>query len=501
MANNSIKFTFYGRRQELRQLDEFLDSDGAGFTHLRGRRRIGKTELLKRVQAKRSNCFYFMGRDREANRLTLKRFAREWDAFMGERRLQRLKVSELNWDELFREVGQHAALATQGAPFILLLDEVQWLAKRGIGLGGLIKEHWADWKKTGRFKLILSGSSNRFFQEQTDGEEAILRGLRTYATITVRPFTLVEVKQYYFPAWTDEEVCLIYMMLGGVPYYLENIHADDNFIRAVNRSIFCRGGIFLEEVDAILKLEVARDTARKRVVEILASLGPDGATEAAITERTGEQQSYVHKILGRLQNYGLVHEREPFGERKKNRAGVRYHMRDFYLNFYFQILRPFESRIRGNAQGMLFSPEVIGSGEGYYIRDFSGKAFELLIAHVIGEGRDDESQRTQPIFGKLGLRSGRYSWGTYWKPGKAQIDLVVEGKDDREIRIIEAKWISRAVHADSTYLEEVLGKLYPTRDATWRQSHHLALSKGFSAGFRDKAAGKGVRIIELGDLF
>lgn len=482
-------------------MGEFLGSEGAGFTHVRGRRRIGKTELLKRVQADQPNCFYFMGRDREANRLTLKRFAREWDAFVGKRRLQRLKAADLNWDELFREVGDHAALSMPDAPFILMLDEVQWLAKRGIGFSGLIKEHWADWKKTGRFKLILSGSSNRFFQEQTDGAEAILRGLRTHATITVRPFTLVEVRQYYFPAWTDEEVCLIYMMLGGVPYYLENIQADGNFIRAVNRSIFCRGGIFLEEVDAILRLEVARDTARKRVVEILASLGQDGATEAAIAERTGEEQSYVHKILGWLQSYKLVYERGPFGERKKNRAGVRYHMRDFYLNFYFQILRPFESRIRGNAQGMIFSPEVVGSGEGYYIRDFSGKAFELLVGYVVGEGRDDESLRTQPLFDKLGLCSGRYAWGTYWRPGKTQIDLVVEGKDDREIRIIEAKWISRAVHAGSTYPEQVLGKVYPTRGATWRQSRYLALSKGFSVGFRDKAADKGVRIIELGDLF
>jgi predicted AAA+ superfamily ATPase len=493
---------FYGRQRETGQLGLFLDAQGPGFTHLRGRRRIGKTELLKRIRDSRNNCFYFAGRDDENNRSTMKRFAKAWDAFVGERRLTRLRLAELSWDELFEEIGRHLAATSGAGPTILLLDEVQWLSKKGLGFCSVLKEHWGEWKKHGAIKLVIAGSSNRFFHEHTDGEMAVLRGLRTHATIWVRPFTLAEVKQHYFPEWTDEEVCLVYMMLGGVPYYLENVASDANFIRAVNKSIFCRGGIFLEEVDDLLKLEASQTGARARVKQILGSLGQDGATEATVVTRTGLSQAYVHATLERLLDYDLVHERRPLGRRKSNRSGVRFYMDDFYLNFYFQVLRPLESRIRGNERGLLFAAEVLGSKEGYYIPDFTGKAFELLIANTVKEGCHDESARTQRVFDKLGLRSGRYEWGTYWEQGRTQIDLVVAGLDDREFRIIEAKWISRNVDIASTYLDQLLDKRFDvSARRSWRRSDYLALSRGFSTGFRDSATARGVRIIDLADLF
>lgn len=493
-------FTFHGRHEELSRIEAFVEEDGAGLTHVRGRRRIGKTELLGRVRSNHANSFYFMGRDDESNRETMKRFAAEWDRFAGQRWLTRLRISELTWDEIFRQVGSHAA--ADGASFLLLLDEVQWLAPRGAGFCGMLKEHWTEWKRPGRFKLLLSGSSNRFFHRYTDGEQAILRGLRTHATIWVRPFSLAEIREYYFPDWTDEEICLIAMMVGGVPYYLEQVRPDSNFIRAVNHSMFCRDTIFLEEVDAILKLETTRTGARKRVKDLLACLGPDGKTEATIIRQTGMAQDTVHRILERLLDYGLIRERRPLGRVKKNRSGVRFHMDDFYLNLYFQVLAPLEARIRGNERGLLFPAEVLGSRDGYYIPGFTGKAFELLLAHLLEEGQDDESLRTQALFEKLGLRSGRYRVGTYWEPGKTQIDLVVEGLDDREIRIIEARWIARDPDASSGLLEQVQRKVHrPSEPGSWRTSRHLALSRAGSSGFRREAREQGVGLIGLEDLF
>ncbi len=495
-------FEFYGRERELGQITSFLEQRGAGFTYLRGRRRIGKTEILKRVRDEQKRCFFFMGRADENNRTLLKRFAHEWDAYTGERRLTRLKVSELSWDETLAEVGRGAARTTGKTPFVLLLDEIQWMSKKGVGFCGLLKEKWAEWRKLDRFKLIISGSSNRFFHQNVEGEMAILRGLQTHATIWVRPFTLSEVRKHYFSCWTDEEVCLIYMMLGGVPYYLENVSEDPNFIRAVNSSIFCRGGIYLEEVDSVLKLETTKETARRHVKEILGSLGQDGATESTIVKKTGFRQDSVHKTLKGLLDHGLIRERWPFGAAKKNRSGVRFYMDDFYLNFYFQILRPLESRIRGNERGLLFPAEVLGSDEGYYLRDFTGKAFELLIANIVKEGCEDESARTQRLFEKLALPVGPYVWGTYWLPRRTQIDLCISGLADRELRIIEAKWISRTVDASSDFPEQVLGKRISSgARSSWRRRCFLALSKGFSRGFARRAAKESVSIIELEDLF
>jgi uncharacterized protein len=495
-------FTFHGRQEELRRIESFLEDDGPGLTHVRGRRRIGKTEILKRTQANHPNSFYFMGRDDESNRAAMRRFAAEWDRFVDRRWLTRLRNSELTWDEIFRQVGDHAASSPAAPPFLLLLDEVQWLAQRGAGFCGLLKDHWTEWKRPGRFKLLMSGSSNRFFHRFTDGEQAILRGLRTHATIWVRPFSLTEIREYYFQDWTDEEICLVAMMVGGVPYYLEQFRHESNFIRTVNRSMFCRDTIFLEEVDAILKLETTRTGARKRVKDVLACLGPDGTTEAIIIRRTGMAQDTVHRILERLLDYGLVRERRPLGKVKKNRSGVRLYMDDFYLNLYFQVLAPLQARIRGNERGLLFPAEVLGSRAGYTIPGFSGKAFELLLLRLLEQGQDDESMRTAPLFDKLGLRSGRYRVGTYWEAGTTQIDLVVEGLDDREVRIIEAKWIARDPDASSALLDQLRRKVHrPSEPGSWRTSRHLALSRRGSTGFRREARAGGVGLIELADLF
>lgn len=105
-------------------------------------------------------------------------------------------------------------------------------------------------------------------------------------------------------------------------------------------------------------------------------------------------------------------------------------------------------------------------------------------------------------FDKLALLSGRYEWGTYWKPGVTQIDLVVAGEDDREVRIIEAKWTSRRIDAASDLPDQLLDKRYEgERRKTWRQSRHIALSSGYTPGFAKRARDQGIGIIELADLF
>jgi hypothetical protein len=463
---------------------------------------VGKTELLKKVRDSRKNTFYFMGRDDESNHEALKRFARDWDAFTSQRDLVRLRQVELNWDECFRAILRHITASEKKAPLLCVFDEVQWLAKKGSGFCGLLKEHWAEWKKQGNPKLILSGSSNSFFHRYVDGDTAVLRGLRTHATIWVNPFTLSEVRRYYFPSWTDEELCLLYMMIGGVPYYLENVRGQRNFIRTVNESFFTSGGIFLEEVDALLKLEAATSGARIRIKEILACLGQDGSLESSIVKKTGYAQDYVHKVLDRLLDYGIVHERRPLEGVKNNRSGVRYYMDDFYLNFYFQVLRPMESKIRGNDNGQLFSTGVVKSKNGYYIPNFSGKAFELLIGDILRSGCADESRRTQNIFARLSLKKGSYEWGTYWKQGETQIDLVVAGLDDRELRIVETKWIGGAPSDTAAVASQVVSKLYDSgKWKSWHRSHYLVVSGKATESLRTKSAAQGVSVVSLADLF
>ena len=178
-------YSFIGRDAEQARLIRFLERPGAGFTHLRGRRRVGKTELLRRVSDAVPRTFFFMGRHDESNRAAMKRWAGAWDEFVGQRRLSRLRVSELTWDDLLGDVARYADSLPGASSVALILDEVQWLAGPRTGFCGLLEECWGEWRKLGKVKVVLCGSSNRFFHDWTDGEAAVLRGLRTHASIEV----------------------------------------------------------------------------------------------------------------------------------------------------------------------------------------------------------------------------------------------------------------------------------------------------------------------------
>ena len=287
------------------------------------------------------------------------------------------------------------------------------------------------------------------------------------------------------------------MMVGGVPYYLNQIPTAKNFINSINKAFFTSSTIFFDELDEVINLEFNK-SSRKKVRKILAALGQQGKTIAAISRSTGIPESSVHESIGKLLDYGLVFEKTLMGASpKKNRAGSIYYIQDFYLNFYFQVLDALEPQVRDNKRFNIFAT-LLSSREGYYISGFSGLAFELLIESVI----DCRAGSTmgEGIFDKLGIPERGYDWGHYWAQGVTQVDLVVESAKDRESRVLEAKWIARKADVTRGYLEQVCQKGYrPPRG--FRLSFYLVMSKPPTKGLREAARDLEVQIVGLEDLF
>lgn len=484
---------FWGRREQLQEIQHFVDKPGAGFTFLRGRRRVGKSSVLQKVKREKKNCFYFMGAE-DANDLnTRKNFADEWAKFSGENTLRELATPFLTWQRIFSAVTEYAR--RQPRKLILLIDEIQWLVKKGSGFIGKLKEAWLDWEQTDRVKILVCGSSNRFFLQSTQRGEQILRGIKTQASIWVPPFSLREVRKYFFPKWTLEEVCLASMMLGGIPYYLDALDKNKGFVSAMNDALFTRDTFFLEEIDEILGLEFNK-RGMTSVKKILAVLGPHGATQTKVCKATGLSESAVSMIVEKLVDYGLLVEKNPFrATTKQNRAGSLYQMTDFFLNSYFQLLLPREKQIRTNARDLLFPKECLYSNAGFYIPNFTGKAFEALVQNILENYQD----RSAPLFRILDLRDANYEVGSYWDQA-TQVDIIVEHKKDRISRVIECKWLSQAPTDLNAFIEEVLRKQYQPPKG-YRKKHFLVLSQDVTKRAQKKAEEKGVTLVGLKALF
>lgn len=497
---------FFGREREIQTLHQIWQSKDAELVFVRGRRRVGKSRLLKHFTQldtrKQKKTLIFSGRVDESDLACRSRLARSFDELTGVENLSRIRSRLLTWDLIFAEIGKYAQqIASIGkAKLLLVFDEIQWLAKRHSGILGSFKEFWEDIHLKTPLMIVMSGSSNRFFATQVDHAEGVLRGLRTAADIVVQPFSLPEVGKYYFPKWTHTQVALIYMLLGGVPYYLEQIPTGDNFLRSLNDALFSSRSIFLNEIDSVLKIETSGKGALENVKRVLSAMGQDGSTESQIAKITGISQANVHEILGRLEAYGFVAERPLLGVKRANKHDVRYYMEDFYLNTYFQIFAPAANTIADNVKSGMLINKFIRSLNGYYIENFSGKAFELLILQVLRAGIANSDNRQAKIFELLNLKTGSYEVGTYWQTGQTQIDIVVACAEDRQMRLIEAKWKGSKISTPECQdlAQEIKNKSLPLPNTTWTTSYHLVVSSGFA---QSPNLAADVQIISLDELF
>ncbi len=486
MATNKLM----GRSNELKTLKEFAASKKSGLVCIRGRRRVGKSALLRELERTSSGIFYFFGTPDSTTPGLIAEFARNWDTYTGRVRLTELK--SLGWSRVFSEISDHVGLKKTN--LVLIFDEIQWIAKTKSGCLGALKNAWQTWEHLG-IKVILCGSSNRFFLKKTAGEAAVLRGLKTRSDIWIQPFSLGEVQRYYFSKWKNEEVALTYMMLGGIPYYLNQIeNRERGFIHSINQAVFTNTGIFLEEVDEVLRLEF-KEHGLKTAKIILGTLGQDGKTQAEIQKTTGLPLTTVVHALENLTDYGILFQKTPAHGKRLNDAGLRYFIKDFYLNFFFQVLRPTEAKIRNNTAGLLFPQVFQNNNNGYYIPDFSGKAFELLIRSIL----ERKSAPDPKIYPLLLLIDNEFDVLDYWDK-TIQIDLLVEHHKDRISRVIECKWINSNNNESLQYINAILSKEYKP-PGSYIVKHYLIISKAPSVKLSAQAEKAGVKVIGLEALF
>jgi AAA+ ATPase superfamily predicted ATPase len=455
-------------RQDLKtSLLKILQSKKPEFVYVRGRRRIGKSWILKTLTKDHpGQCFYYMGGPDQTQDFSRKQFIEEWSSFTQDTSLLSLKSQFISWKSIFDHITAH--VKKNKKPVTLIFDEIQWIAKEGSGFVGKLKEAWIDWEQLRLIKVIICGSSNKFFAEKTGGEEKILRGMKTQSDIVVGPITLSNGAKERFKKWSKHEISILWMLTGGVPYYLNQMDHTKPFLHAINDAFFTKTSIFLSEVDEILSLEFNKQ-GQQTVKKILAALGTYGSTEALIGKKTKISKSTLHLVLEKLVTYQLISPKKAFGKNQKsNDSGTKYIINDSYLNTYFQLMDPIKGRIQQNSKELIFQ----FSSQEYYIPEFTGPRFERLIEQVL-----QEKNFHLPLFDKLDLRTPDFEIETYWDK-EQQIDLIINSHQDRISRAIEIKWQSLTQKQEEKIQQELSEKEYPLPPYYQRKNYVISLGSG-----------------------
>lgn len=453
---------FIGRTQELAQLREEFASNRPSLLVIYGRRRVGKSELLREATRDIPHVLY------QATRVTA---GLNLDAFKTE------LARTLGPDDLLLSLGDWLGVLTwlarkaQETPgLVVVLDEFPYLAEADPALPSIIQKFWDSGEPgKGRLNLVLCGSMIAHMEDLL-AERNPLYGRKTLA-LDVTPLPVRDATQF-FPDYSAEDKLMTYGIFGGIPFYLQLCDPRVSLRENVVKLLLANTGALVDEPTVLLQSEL-RDI--QRYASVLAAIA-DGCTKfgeiASRIDDRGDSKKLA-PYLERLERMRLVQPVTSMDASPKSRD-KRYFIADSLMTFWHRFVRPNLSSI---AQG--FGEEVWRLKITPHLEEFMGGRFEAIC-------REHARRYSQEQ-----LPSPAQEIGQIWA---ADYDIDVAGKLlDGSMLFGECKWRRGLVGEDVLFaLTERAGRTAYGRDVGQR---HFAIyaRTGFKPGLIEPAGqGNGV---------
>lgn len=410
--------TFVNRESEIRFLLDRMVSNQAELIIVYGRRRIGKTELLRKAFGKVKAVYFVadLGADQDQRR----RFSQAINLSHPTPLLQ--ADIPPNWDALLRYIITLAEKKRR----VLVLDEFPYLCSSEPALPSILQRIWDEVGKDSKLYLILCGSFVSFMEREVLSHKSPLYGRRT-GQLLVHPLPL-HILKGFFPGYTPEERISAYAILGGVPAYLIQFSDKLSIRQNIERHILKPTAILHDEVRFIL-MEELRDP--KHYLSVLQSIAFGNTRMNDIVQRTGIERGPVSKYLSVLQDLRLIERETPVTEKhpEKSRKGI-YRLSDNFFRFWFRFILPYKSRLIEGEERKIMEEEILP-----HLDNFIGQAFDKICVEILQFMT--EQKKIQLSYD----RAGR------WWNGSEEIDLVAISKD-KPVFAAECKWSKKPVGMD-----------------------------------------------------
>ncbi len=436
---------FVDREYELSLLEESW-SKGDRLIIVYGRRRVGKTELLKRFMRDKPSIYYLCSLRKLP--YNLKRFSSKVSKFLG--------IPEVTFSSF-----QDAFRALSGKRALVIIDEFGYLLRDDPGVLSDFQEVVDEILDS--VTLVLCGSSVSMMESQVLDVKSPLYG-RADRYLRVGPFKLKQLVEW-FPGSSSEDLFKVYAVTGGVAKYLEffsGVKVDEE----VERNFFDPTSFLYMDALNLLSEELRDYTTYVQVLEAI-SLGYNRVTE--IANYAFLQPKDVHFYLKVLSSLGIVRRIVPVLKPKRYRRGI-YEIVDNYFDFWFGFVAPFQSEIES---GFL---EPVKENFRAKFPAYLGRVLEREIRGSIRE-----------------LLPFRVRESGKWWHKDLEIDVVAYGDD---IAFIEVKW-SRITLREA---RRILDKLVERSEAVkFRGERYYGLVAREVEG-KEELRGEGFLVYELDDL-
>lgn len=436
-----------GRLAEKALFAKILGSAQAEFVAVYGRRRVGKTFLIRNFFSKKGVYFECSGiKDGNLSQQLIHFTKKFSQTFYPTLILQAKK----NWQEAFELLTLEIKKLPKTKKVIIFLDELPWLASPRSQLIQNLDYFWnTEWSHLPNCKLIVCGSAAAWMLNNLIHAKGGLYN-RITRTILLKPFTLGETKKFLEHKkikLTDKQIVDLYMIMGGVPFYLNQLEKSKSLIENINAICFEETGLLYTEFPRLFAslfnssehhIALVKAMAKKYYGISFSDLAADTANKPG-----GRLQERLHE----LEACGFIQKYLPYGRTKRDHY---YRITDEYTLFYLTWIHKF---VEGapSPKGANYWLSISQSPKGL---SWSGLMFEMVvfkhIDHVIKALKLE----------KTGCLASHWRYQPSSNSGQegAQIDLVLD-RPDNAITLCEIKYSLHPFVIDKAYAKNLLKKM------------------------------------------
>lgn len=462
---------FIGRDKELVEMNRLYKEDKFQMFVIYGRRRVGKTTLIKEFCQDKPNIFYSAEQSNNKNNLT--KFSEQVFEYYGETGIEPFS----SWSNAF----SYIINKQNDDRLVLIIDEFPYLADSDPSLLSVM-QHLIDHRLINtKLYLILCGSYMGFMEKEVLGEKSPIFGRRT-GQLHLKPMNYI-ASSGFLEGFSLEEKALLYGVYGGTPMYLQQADSNKTIKQNIIDSILKPTSYLYEEPLLLLRQEVTQPGIYSALIEAIAS----GATKANdISTKTGEETAKCLKYIGMLRELGIVHKELPFGEKDSSRKAI-YQLSDLMFRFWYRYVFRNKTLLENDGQEAVWKRKIEPDLNNYMGHVFEVMCMDFMLAR--------NSAGELPI---LFTEIGRW-WGADKRTqSQAEIDLVAQDGDS--IILGECKWRNELL--DLSVLEKL-----KSRTSLFNCDPNNAYFALFSkSGFTDSVRNEAVKdshimLYSLSDMF
>lgn len=461
-----------GREQEIAELRRCLDSDRSEFVIVYGRRRVGKTFLVDHFFQGKYD-FMYVGGHRLTKAKQLRNFAKALKKAAGLTHQPKLST----WDDAFDALEEFLESLPTEKRKVVFIDEMPWIDTPQSEFVEALETFWNGWgARRSDIVFVATGSASSWMMDKLVDNPGGLHA-RITNNIYVRPFTLKETEEYLLSKqfnWSKYQILQLYMVMGGIPFYLSLLDVNQTLLANIDRLFFRRNGELKTEFDELYNAVFNKADKYLEVVSLLNS-NHEGMTAEQIKTSCKMEGKRLATILRNLERCDFIVSYQQFGNKSR---GILYRLSDFYTLFYYKFVDKNDSKDEEWWSHNYNSRSV---------EAWQGFSFELIcLTHV---------PQIRQKLGISGIATSASSW-RYTPPKNSkdrgcQIDLVIE-RGDRVVNLCEMKFCIAPFSMTAAYEEEIRRRIRLFKEKT--KTNH-ALNSTFVTTF-GVASGRNTGIVD-----